>query len=137
MDRLIAYLKEPTRERFENFVKTHSAFVWNIAYRLTRHAEDAADVCQEVFLGLIVRPPPWSSIRSAKGFLAVCQATSRALSYTDRSGSYRIADLEAGTYQLEVLSIGYAKKVIEEVQVRHHRKILQVAAADWERVPGG
>jgi len=70
MDPLIAYLEEPGRERFERVVKAHYAFVWRIAFRITRHSEDAADVCQDVFLRLIVRPPSPARVGSARGFLA-------------------------------------------------------------------
>ena len=69
-DPLIAYLEEPTRERFAPVVEAHSALVWRIAYRLTRHPEDAEDVCQDVFLRLIVRPLPAEGVRSPRGFLA-------------------------------------------------------------------
>jgi RNA polymerase sigma factor (sigma-70 family) len=69
-DPLIAYFEEPGRERFDRVVRAHYSFVWGIAFRMVRHEEDAADVCQEVFLNLIVRPPPPGRVRSPRGFLA-------------------------------------------------------------------
>jgi RNA polymerase sigma factor (sigma-70 family) len=69
-DPLIAYLEAPTRERFAPVVEAYSALVWGIAYRTTRHPEDAEDICQDVFLHLIVRPPADSGVRSARAFLA-------------------------------------------------------------------
>jgi RNA polymerase sigma factor (sigma-70 family) len=69
-DPLNVYIQKPCREHFDGVVRAYYSFVWEIAFRRVRHPEDAADVCQDVFLRLIVRPPPPGRVRSPRGFLA-------------------------------------------------------------------
>ena len=71
LELLKAYLGDPSRERFERVVRAYDPRVCDISFRVTRHAEDAADICQDHFLGLIVKPPPMDRVRSEKGFLLI------------------------------------------------------------------
>ena len=66
------YLERPTRRRLAAVVRAYHGFVWETALRVTRNEEDAADICQEVFLKLLADPPASGSVRSAKGYLAWC-----------------------------------------------------------------
>lgn len=64
------YLRRPTRRRLATVVHSFHDFVWSCALRITGNREDAADICQDVFLKLLIKPPPPGSVRSARGFLA-------------------------------------------------------------------
>ncbi|MEM7235699.1 MAG: sigma-70 family RNA polymerase sigma factor, partial [Planctomycetota bacterium] len=76
-DPLFKYLRKPRRRRFVAVVQAYHEFVWRVAYRSTGNAEDSSDVCQDVFLDLILSPPDPESVSSPRGFLAF-RALSRA-----------------------------------------------------------
>lgn len=42
---------------FERLVARHQGLVWHLVYRMVHHAEDARDLCQEVFLRVHQRLP--------------------------------------------------------------------------------
>ncbi len=69
-DPLFRYLKRPTRRRLARVVAAYHDIVWRVALRTTRDAEDAEDVCQEVFLKLLLDPPAADTVESPRGFLA-------------------------------------------------------------------
>ena len=71
------YLARPTKRRLERVVRDYHALVWRCAYRVTRHADDAEDICQDVFLKLLLEPPPCGSVRSPERYL-VWQVLGRA-----------------------------------------------------------
>jgi RNA polymerase sigma-70 factor (ECF subfamily) len=63
------YLRRPTRLRLAKVVRAYGEFVWRAAYRVTRHAEDAEDICQDVFLKLLLDPPRPEAVRSPEAYL--------------------------------------------------------------------
>ncbi len=67
---LLAYLDRPNRKRLEKVVHSYHAFVWRVAYRVTGHREDATDICQDVFLKLLLDPPAAGSVRAPLGYLS-------------------------------------------------------------------
>ncbi len=69
-DPLFAYLRRPNRRRLARVVRAYYAFVWAAAHRASGNAEDAADICQDVFLKLLLEPPAAESVRSPSGYLA-------------------------------------------------------------------
>ena len=64
------YLERPERRRLEAVVQKHYRYVWNIAYRVSGDREDAWDICQDVFLKLLLNPPQPQAVRSPNGFFA-------------------------------------------------------------------
>ncbi|MBI4605999.1 MAG: sigma-70 family RNA polymerase sigma factor [Planctomycetes bacterium] len=64
------YLERPTRRRLARVVRAYHEHLWRVALRVTRNHEDAADLCQEVFLKLLLEPPAPDSVRSPEGWLA-------------------------------------------------------------------
>ena len=66
------YLERPNRRRLEAVVRAHEKYVYNTALRITRNAQDAQDISQEVFLRLLLEPPPAGSVRNPKAYLAWC-----------------------------------------------------------------
>lgn len=63
------YLRKPTPRRLARVVALCQGEVWRVALRVTGSEEDAADVCQDVFLSLLLSPPAAGSVRSAMGYL--------------------------------------------------------------------
>lgn len=51
-------------------MRAYHGYVWDVAFRITQNREDAEDLCQDVFLKLLLDPPPAESVRSPAGFLA-------------------------------------------------------------------
>ncbi len=76
-DPLFRYLAQPDRRHLAEVVRAHHVFVWKVAFGVTRNREDAADICQDVFLKLLLQPPPRARIGSVRGYLAL-KAISRA-----------------------------------------------------------
>ena len=69
-DRVLhSYLKRPGGGRLVKVVERYQDFVWKTSLRLTRCEETAADICQDVFLKLLLDPPEPRDVRSARGFL--------------------------------------------------------------------
>jgi RNA polymerase sigma factor (sigma-70 family) len=68
-DPLEEYLRHPSRRRLSSAVRAHYEFVWTTAHRMTGNEEDARDICQDVFLKLLLEPPAPGSVSSARGFL--------------------------------------------------------------------
>lgn len=66
----LGYLKRPTRRRLAKVVRLYQAHVWNAALRVTGNREDAEDICQDLFLALLLKPPAPDGVRSPKGYLA-------------------------------------------------------------------
>jgi RNA polymerase sigma-70 factor (ECF subfamily) len=83
-DALARYLAQPSRRRLGQVVRACHEHVWFVALRLTGNTEDAADLCQDLFLGLLLRPPPPDQVRSARGYL-----TFRVLTLARRLGRAR------------------------------------------------
>src|SRR5437870_3708918 len=65
-----AYLKRPARRRLALVIRLYHAHVWNVALRVTGNPEDAEDICQDVFLSLLLHPPAEEKVRSPRGYLA-------------------------------------------------------------------
>ena len=86
-DPLLNYLRRPSRRRLSKVIQAHYQFVWRTAYRLTGNDEDARDVSQDVFLKLLLKPPPVQRISSIRGFLA-CRAIGR-VNHLRRAGERR------------------------------------------------
>jgi RNA polymerase sigma-70 factor (ECF subfamily) len=72
VDPLLDYLRRPNRRRLQAVVREHYEFVWLVAYRVLGNDEDAADVSQDVFLRLLLRPPVVDTVVSPKGYLSWC-----------------------------------------------------------------
>lgn len=64
-----AVSRESLPESFERIYKDHSRFVYRTAYRITGRAEDAEDVVQTLFLGLLRRALPSDFEETAKAYL--------------------------------------------------------------------
>ena len=76
------YVRRPTRRRLAAVVRVFHEHVWGAALRITGSHEDAADICQEVFLflflflslslslSLSLHPPSPDSVQSPRVFLA-------------------------------------------------------------------
>jgi RNA polymerase sigma-70 factor (ECF subfamily) len=70
MDRAFhRYLKRPTRRRLASLIRQCHALVWETALRATGSRDDADDIAQDVFLDLLLRPPPPGSVSSPRGYL--------------------------------------------------------------------
>lgn len=66
------YLHRPSRDRLEKVVHEYYRFVWQVAFRLTRNNEDAADICQDVFLKLLLHPARPRKNGSPRAYLSWC-----------------------------------------------------------------
>ena len=64
------YLLKPNQRRLEKVVREYYRFVWQIAFRAAGDHEDASDICQDVFLNLLLRPPSAGTVTTAKGYLS-------------------------------------------------------------------
>lgn len=62
-------MARPDEAEFTAFVQRQSRFVFRVAYAVLRHAHDAEDVAQEVFLKLY-RNGTWQQMRNEQAFLA-------------------------------------------------------------------
>lgn len=62
-------MARPDEAEFTAFVQRQSHFVFRVAYAVLRHAHDAEDVVQEVFLKLY-RNGAWEKMRDEQAFLA-------------------------------------------------------------------
>ena len=69
-DPLIRYARRPSARRLARVIRSHYTTVWRVARRISGSEEDAADICQDVFLKLLLSPPDPRSIRSPEGYLA-------------------------------------------------------------------
>ncbi|MGH9362307.1 MAG: RNA polymerase sigma factor, partial [Thermoanaerobaculia bacterium] len=69
-DPLRRYLERPGQRRLSKVVEAYHGYVWRLALKLTGNQEDAADITQDVFLGLLLRPPAPERVRSPRGYLA-------------------------------------------------------------------
>ena len=63
------YVRRPTRRSLAKVVERFHVPLWNLALRLTGNETDASDLCQDLFLRLLLNPPDPDSIRSARGYL--------------------------------------------------------------------
>ena len=70
VDPLLSYLKRPSRRRLARVVRVHHEYVWRIALRSCGHRDDSLDVTQDVFLRLLLDPPPADSVTSPRAWLA-------------------------------------------------------------------
>ena len=64
------YLRRPSKQRLTAIVRLTHAPIWELALRITGNHADAADLCQDVFLSLLMKPPAPGSIRSPLGYLS-------------------------------------------------------------------
>ncbi len=71
-DSFTRYLRRPNRRNLARVVAEYREFVWRVAYRMTSSSEDAADVCQDVFVKLLVSPPRGENVESVRGYLVWC-----------------------------------------------------------------
>jgi DNA-directed RNA polymerase specialized sigma24 family protein len=63
------YLKGPSARRLGRVVKALHGLVWATALRMTGNAQDAEDITQDVFLDLLLHPPPPESVASVRGYI--------------------------------------------------------------------
>ena len=69
-DPLRRYLARPSRRRYERLVREYAPFVWARALRVSDgHETDAEDLVQDVFLRLLLDPPPADSVRHSRAWL--------------------------------------------------------------------
>ncbi len=73
------YLKRPRRRALARVVTIYYRHVWRVALRATGHDDDASDICQDVFLSLLLRPPAAGAVTSPQGYL-----TSRVMTLARR-----------------------------------------------------
>jgi len=71
-----SYLRRPSRRRHASVVRTYHDFVRRTAYRIAGNEDEARDVCQDVFLKLLLEPPAPGSIASVHGYLT-CRVLAR------------------------------------------------------------
>src|SRR5262245_32533766 len=71
---LLAYLRKPNRRRLARVVRALHEYAWDVAMKVSGNREDAADICQELFLSLLLHPPAHDSIHSARGYVT-CRVT--------------------------------------------------------------
>jgi RNA polymerase sigma-70 factor (ECF subfamily) len=64
-----AYLRRPSRRRLAAVVRAYHDFVWRTAFRIAGNEDEARDVCQDVFLGILLEPPSPQSVVSPHGYL--------------------------------------------------------------------
>ena len=64
------YLRRPSARRLAQVVHEYQSLVYATALRVTGNSEDAADICQDVFLGLLLEPPAPTEVRHPDGYLA-------------------------------------------------------------------
>ena len=82
-DAFHAYLQRPSRRRLSRVVEEFHEHVWRVGLRISGNEPDAEDICQNVFLALLLRPPAAGSVRSPRGYLtyrvlAMAQQADRA-----------------------------------------------------------
>ncbi len=93
------YLERPRRRSLAKVVDAWYRFVWDTALRVTGNAADAADITQDVFLKLLLRPPRPDQVSSPHGFLAwevVGRATSLRRAAERRKAREQAAVSRAG-----------------------------------------
>lgn len=66
------YLRRPGRRRLARLVRAYYPMVWRAALRVSGHRDDAADICQDVFLKLLLDPPAPDRVVSPAGYLVWC-----------------------------------------------------------------
>ena len=64
------YLERPSRRRLTAVAREYYSSLYKLASRVTRNSDDAADICQDVFLSLLLDPPEATRVRSPQGYLA-------------------------------------------------------------------
>jgi RNA polymerase sigma factor (sigma-70 family) len=79
----VRYLRRPSPRRLARVVSLFQNHVWTVALRVSGNEEDALDVCQDVFLSLLLSPPKPGSVRSPRGYLSyrvltLCERLARA-----------------------------------------------------------
>jgi RNA polymerase sigma-70 factor, ECF subfamily len=106
------YLRRPTRRRMAAVVRLLHAHVWSVALRVAGNHADAADLCQDVFLSLLLRPPPAGSVRSPRGYLA-CRVLT--LSRNRRASAERRRLREVESARKVILEDGSSTADVEAV----------------------
>jgi len=106
------YLRRPTRRRLAAIVRLLHAHVWSVAIRVAGNHADAADLCQDVFLSLLLRPPIAGSVRSPRGYLA-CRVLT--LSRNRRSSAERRRLREVESARKVLLEDGSSTADVEAV----------------------
>lgn len=106
------YLRRPSRRRLARVVDLFHTHVWRVALRVTGNEGDALDITQDVFLGLLLRPPSPEGVRSAEGYLA-----SRVLTLARRlrRASRRRIEREREAVRRSVRNPAIAPEDVEEV----------------------
>ena len=69
------YIEKPTGRRLGRVAAVVLPEVWSLAVQLAGSEEDARDLCQNLFLSLLLSPPESGSLRSARGYLCARVAT--------------------------------------------------------------
>lgn len=87
------YLCRPSRRRLAAVARLLHAHVWGVALRVTGNHADAADLCQDVFLSLLLRPPEAGSVRSPRGYLA-CRVVTLARNRRASAERRRLREVE-------------------------------------------
>ena len=88
-------------ERFSDLIRTHSRFVFRVAYSVTRNAQDAEDVAQETFWKLY-RNNSWQNLVEDRAFLARVAwrlAASAVAKRRPQDGMPTLASLDASPEQ--------------------------------------
>lgn len=92
---LFAYLRRPRRRRLAKLIRAAHPLVWATALKATGNPEDAHDICQEVFLGLLLRPPSARAVESARGYL-IWTVIGRVTNFQRANGRRRRREKEGG-----------------------------------------
>lgn len=107
------YLQRPNRRRLAKVIDLFHRHVWSVALRVAGNHEDAADLSQDVFLSLLLRPPPPGTIRSSKGWLT-CRVITAARHR--RRGAERRIRREAIGAEVLAAESGLPPEEMEEVR---------------------
>jgi RNA polymerase sigma factor (sigma-70 family) len=133
---LEAYLRRPNRRRLGQVVRALHQYVWGVALKVAGNREDAADVCQEFFLSLLLRPPTHGSIHSARGYVA-CRVTtiSRSMRRAARRRQAREQKAAANCLGVENLSAEDSASLLEALETLPERLQTVVELSYFGRLP--
>lgn len=71
----VRYVERPNGRRLGKVAELALPEVWSLAVQLAGSEEDARDLCQDLFLSLLLNPPRPASVRSVRGYLCARVAT--------------------------------------------------------------
>jgi len=92
----VKYSEKPTTRRLGRLAELVLPEVWALARQLTASEDDARDLCQDLFLSLLLRPPAPGSVASVRGYFSSRVAT---LARNQRRAAHRRRRHEEASYR--------------------------------------